>query len=350
MTSVSGALVARPFDAPCSLALTCVNELARVALEGYQLSRIDPENPLASNADFVFFPALSFAHLNADFSAVRKHIRKDATLVAFVFDAYFSDRYSKVHPAIARHSGMMRNLRRFSAIYSPFLEILDQQKARFGLNLKYLPIGVDALRFAENIPEKDRWIDINGYGRQPDDLVEALADAFNTRRGRVFHYTRHMNASIAKDPIRHRQLFWKLLNHSKIALAYSPESCDPQGRFPCSFVGQRWFESLAAGCVIAGSRPRAVEAEELLDWEGATIEMPSATSDAIDALKDLLTKKDLLSLQSGRNTTECIKRHDWRIRFLEIERDFAALSELRRNADIAGLIAEKLASIELPRG
>lgn len=330
---------------PCSLALTCVNELSRVLLDTYDLEQIDPQAPHKTHADFVFFPALSYAHLGADFQTVKACIRPDATLVAFVFDAYFSTRYDRIPQSVARHTRLMRSLRKFSAIYTPFHELLDEQIRLFDLKLKFMAIGVDAMRFAEGVPSHQRWIDVNAYGRQPDALVEALADDLNATPGRLFHYTRHANASFANDPIRHRQLFWRMLNSSRIALAYSPESCDPRGRFPCSFVGQRWFEALAAGCVVAGIRPHAPEAASLLDWDGATIELPDRPDEAVEAIKALLDDRDFLAAQSIKNTSECIMRHDWRMRLAAVEDDFPQFRALHNSENLDTLIARKLATV-----
>ena len=107
--------------------------------------------------------------------------------------------------------------------------------------------------------------------------------------------------------------FWKMAQSSLIALAYDPKITSPQ-RVPMSIVGQRWFESLAAGCVVAGARPATDEADELLDWPEATIELAEAPEEALAQLYALCAEPRKLATIRERNVEHVRARHDWRHR------------------------------------
>jgi hypothetical protein len=129
----------------------------------------------------------------------------------------------------------------------------------------------------------------------------------------IFHHTDHMSVDRIHDKLLHRRHFWKLAQSSQIALAYDAKLTSPH-RVPISIVGQRYFESLAAGCVIAGKRPVTEEADELLTWPQSTIDLPDDPGEAIGALRDLVADPRLQAAIRERNVEEVRARHDWRHR------------------------------------
>ena len=84
--------------------------------------------------------------------------------------------------------------------------------------------------------------------------------------------------------------------------------------FPHSFVTLRWFEGGAAGCAIAGKRPTTPIAEQLLDWEDATLELPDDPEASADFIEELLQDQQRLESIHKRNYIQNLTRHDWRWR------------------------------------
>ncbi|BEU98999.1 glycosyltransferase [Novosphingobium olei] len=319
----NGAVLIPSPDRPVAPAMTCALECAHASREFLNLEIVDPQAPhRPENARFWFIAAISFRQLSDMLKSVKHLIGPDAIVTGFVFDSYFSGRLEGLPDIIKRKTRFVSNLRRFNRIYCPFQALIAQQAASYGLNMAYLPIGVDAIRFGACANMAARYITINGYGRQPSALTAVLSDSLNRAGDSFFHYTGHVQIRQVSDPVRHRDHFWQMLRHTRVALAYSPESCDPDQRFPCSFVGQRWFESLAAGCIVAGRRPQAAETDELLNWPDATIELPDDPTEALAALRNLLGDVDRLDAISRRNYSECLRQHDWRWRAACIARDF----------------------------
>lgn len=129
----------------------------------------------------------------------------------------------------------------------------------------------------------------------------------------------------------------KLLQRSKMSLAFhllvEPQEARP--RAP-SFVTSRWFESLAAGCVVVGKRPPGRMAAELFGWPNALIELPDAPSMAVDFIKALASDDDFLQEIRARNVVEMCLRHDWRYRIRDIyERMELSLPECLKDEIIA---------------
>jgi hypothetical protein len=132
-----------------------------------------------------------------------------------------------------------------------------------------------------------------------------------------------------------RGMLFKLLHRARLSLAFHLY-VEPQGQRPRSMmVTSRWLESLLAGCVVAGKRPVSRMSEDMLCWEGATIELPDEPAAAGEALQRLLDDEDALEAQRRRNVRETLLRHDWRHRMVELFAHFglpvpAALAQDRQ--------------------
>lgn len=270
--------------------------------------------------DTLVFVAISYWQLSRMISASGELRRRSGDCYAYVFDSFhryladWTDRFPRPLRPLARlgrHE--LRNLQKLERIFAPTGLTIDEQEKFFDVPFTYVPIGVDALKFGS--ASENRSIDVNGYGRQPPALSNYFADAMNKRDSDLFyHHTDHQRLSAVTDPVRHRKHFWKMLTRSKVALAYAPEAYDPQRRFDCSFVGQRWFESIAAGCVVVGRRPSAPDCSALFNWTDALIELPEEPREAFDAVLELLGDPKRLARCSQRNYREALKQHDWRHR------------------------------------
>lgn len=194
----------------------------------------------------------------------------------------------------------------------PFREICDSLEPQHQAMTSHVPLAVDSQLV--NGYNADRPISVLAYGQQLPTITNALARGMNRPgSGEIFHHTDHFTISRINDPGIHRMHFWKMAESSQIALAFDPKLTSPH-RVPISIVGQRWYESLAAGCVVVGVRPTTKEADELLDWPDSTIELPADPAHAIEFLRMLCADKSRLASIRERNVAEVRKRHDWRNR------------------------------------
>ena len=292
--------------------------------------------------DRLIYVALNYWQLSRMLEASAPLRRRSGSAQAYVFDSFHSylERWvDRVPPPLRRPARRLRhelrNVGALDRIFIPTEALVEAQQAFLEVPVTYLPIGVDAVAFGSE--RVDRSIDVNGYGRQPPALTRHLSDVMNIHDGpHRFHHTDHVQIGLVTDPVRHRRQFWRTLADSRVALAYAPEAYDPAKRFDCSFVGQRWYESLAAGCVIMGQAPSSEDAARLFDWPDALIELPGEPADAWRAIRDLLDDPARIARLSRRNYRKALARHDWRHRFaamadlLGIERDAAFTAELAR--------------------
>jgi hypothetical protein len=140
----------------------------------------------------------------------------------------------------------------------------------------------------------------------------------------IFHHSDHLSIDQVLDSKLHRLHFWKLAQSSDIALTFDARITSPH-RVPISIVGQRFYESLAAGCVLAGSRPETDEWSELFDWKDSLIELPHDCSEAVEELITILADRNRVASIRERNLKEVQARHDWRHRIPHIFSGFVQL-------------------------
>jgi hypothetical protein len=141
-----------------------------------------------------------------------------------------------------------------------------------------------------------------------------------------------------------RAMLLKLMQRSKIGLAFHM-LVEPQGNRPktAGFVTSRWFEQLAAGCVVVGKRPRL--AQSLFDWPDATLELPDDRTESARIIAALAADDAFLKVTRRRNVIEMCRRHDWRYRIRDIFRHFdlalpwQLASELERLENLIGQLA-----------
>lgn len=202
---------------------------------------------------------------------------------------------------------------RMDHIFVPIPETIESVQRTTGVPTSLLPVAADVLAQGSSRPE--RLIDVVAYGRQPAELSAALKMRFNRPgSGRLFMHSPfgyHRPSTWAED----RLLFWKLLRRSRIALAFdTTEAGRRETAHELSVLTPRWFECLAAGCVVVGDPPATPLADQLLDWEDATIRLTGSTEDQLRQIDDLLQDQPRLHAASQRNYQQMLARHDWRHR------------------------------------
>ncbi|MBI1367318.1 MAG: glycosyltransferase [Planctomycetes bacterium] len=217
---------------------------------------------------------------------------------AYIFDAW--------EPHFQKYAAL------FDHIFIPLTGTLDRFRSAYRVPVDYVPLAADVLNFGENRP--DRYIDLLGYGRQYQPHSDYFAKEFNRRgSGGTYYHTTIDNLQIPSFEA-HRRLFWQILRQSKLALAYDHLRTPSVRKFSAPMLGQRWFECLACGCAIVGWRPRCADADELMDWPDATIELSESPERALDEIHELLSDKPRLDRMHHNNFIQALARHDWRHR------------------------------------
>ena len=293
-------LTARLFDAPMLSAPALPDAAWRRAL-GRARPRFAPLD--CEGGDVLFVVARGPEDL-ALATAIPDVRRKFGRIQAFVTDTYF-------------HPGYVRETALYDAITVTAHEDIAYPHERFGIAVHHLHQGADTLRWA---PRADgpRGIDVIAYGRTPPSVHAALQRRFHDAASP--HLYLHSPLGSLAGPTVHleRGMLFKLLQRTSVSLAYHL-LVEPQGDRPRSMmVTSRWLESLLAGCIVAGRRPVSRMADEMLDWPGATVELPQEPEAAVDALQDLLARGDALQAQRRLNIANTLSRHDWRHRIADL--------------------------------
>lgn len=235
-------------------------------------------------------------------------------VVAYVFDSFIRDDQL----ASFKKSNFKKEIiDRLDCIFVPMTGALSNFSEAFSkVPTKVLPAACDVLKFGRC--KAERGIDLIGYGRQNTSHNAVFEKAYNSPGSdRLYYYTSHLTIGRINDFYAHRRFFWNILHNSNIALAYDAYTTSPD-RFNFSFVAPRWFECFAAGCLVLGRRPTCPEAQELMPWEDATIEIPDNEAELIPFVEHLLNDTGKLKEIQHRNYINALAYHDWRHRIVEL--------------------------------
>jgi hypothetical protein len=229
-------------------------------------------------------------------------------VAGFMIDSYFVD-------------GLGPAARQYDHIFSTTELGADTVRKQFGVSSSVLRQGFDCLKWS--CSNDERGIDLIGFGRQPASYHRAFQTSFHCAQSALLYLHSPIGTVTGPDVWIERPMLLKLLQRSKISLAFHL-GIEPQHERPrdAGFVTSRWFESLASGCVVAGKRPPGTMAQEMLAWENSTIELPDDPPGAIEVIMSIASNTNLQSEIRRRNVIEMRARHDWRYRIRDIYQQF----------------------------
>jgi hypothetical protein len=238
-----------------------------------------------------------------------KHARKRFRNIAgYVIDSYFVEGF----PAATKN---------YDHIFSTTQEGAVEVRTRFGIPSSVLRQGIDCLTWA--CVSGDRSIDLIGFGRQPPSYHKQFQHAFHTPRSALIYLHSPIGATEGDDVWIERPMMLKLLQRSKMSLAFhllvEPQFARPRA---ASFVTSRWFESLASGCVVLGKRPPGQMAEEMFCWQNALIELSNDPKESTAMIAAFASDANFLEATRVRNVIEMCRLHDWRYRIRDVYEHF----------------------------
>jgi hypothetical protein len=245
-------------------------------------------------------------------------------IAAYVIDSYFTDDFGV-------------STKWYDHVFCTTQEGVKTVEECFGVPSSILRQGFDCLNWASISPE--RGIDLIGFGRQPESFHRAFQEAFHRSQSSLMYLHSPIGTALGPDVWTERPMILKLLQKSKISLAFNL-SIEPVGSRPRaeSFLTNRWLESLASGCVVVGKRPPGQMAQEMLCWPDATIELPDDAREAPDVIATLASDTTFLRKTRLRNVIEMCVRHDWRYRIRDILNHF--------NLELPAALSSELALLE----
>lgn len=234
--------------------------------------------------------------------------KKFAKIYGFVTDSYF-------------HAGYVRETAQFDGITVTAHEDIDFPKLRYQVPVHQLYQGTDCLNWAPR-ERKVRDIDVIGFGRTPPSYQTCFSERFHPADSPYLYLHSPLGHLSGPSVQLERGMLFKLLQRTRISLAFHLY-VEPQGDRPRSMmVTSRWLESLLSGCIVAGRRPVSRMADDMLYWPDATLELSQDPKTASDELVSLLAQNDKLDLQRQSNVIHTMKSHDWRYRISDFCRIF----------------------------
>ena len=225
---------------------------------------------------------------------------KFGKIYGFVTDSYFQ-------------AGFVKETALFDAITVTAHEDMAFPQTRYQIPVHQLYQGADCLTWVPHITHH-RDIDVMGFGRTPPSYQACFSQRFHQSSSPYLYL--HSPLGNLSGPSVHleRGMLFKLLQRTRISLAFHLY-VEPQGGRPrAMMVTSRWLESLLSGCIVVGRRPVSRMADEMLCWPGATLELSEHPQTAAEELEALLLRNDTLAAQRRTNMAEMLGRHDWRYR------------------------------------
>jgi len=195
-----------------------------------------------------------------------------------------------------------------------------------GRPCSYLPMGVDALRFAPRLsPPTPRLIDVCGIGRRSDVTHGALLEL--ARRDGLFYYYDTMKRGRGAgqavtfeviDPGEHRLLFSNLLKRSRYFIANRAWADRPSLTRGKEEIPSRFYEGAAAGAIMLGEPPETDEFRRQFDWPEAVVRTPFHAPDIGQTIRALEADPARGARIRADGVEQALRRHDWSHRLQDV--------------------------------
>ncbi len=242
---------------------------------------------------------------------------------------------------VPRNADYLRLLADFDVVYVqnpaviPLLHELGLRDVRF------LPLGIDALAFSPLPHVPPRSIDFLNYGRSSPATHRAALDLVD-REGVTYLYDSRKGDQMT-DHREHRALTANLLKRTRFFFAYSINDGARRSRTGGDeALSGRYFEGAAAGAVMLGSLTDSPEARAAFDWPDAVVPVPYDTDDLEGVLSELGGQPDRLAAIRSDGVCNALRRHDWLHRWGQVLADvgLAPTTAMRARADHLEAVAE----------
>jgi Glycosyl transferases group 1 len=296
-----------------------VYKLARLALGSSRLAHQlapFPRTKVVLERDFeLFFPVFSNAYELYSLATIlnwRQRCRKAACFINEVWP----DTMPKY---------LLELLSAFDHVFIGNHHSVHDVEQITGRPCSYLPLAVDALRFAPALRDQPRPIEVCNVGRRSPVTHQALLDDAERRRCFYYYDTVAASGSDLKDrtfrvdsPHEHRRMLATLLKHSCYYIANRSYMNRPEFTASRDVISARFYEGAAAGVVMLGEAPRTEEFKQQFDWPDALIHVPFDSPDIGRILANLNGDPERLRAVRRNNVREAAQRHDWLHRILVV--------------------------------
>ena len=220
-------------------------------------------------------------------------------------------------PGQLRHfSGYAKLLEQFDHVLLYCNFTVNALRTAMATDCRYLPPGVDAIRFCPYPDPAPRSVYVYSIGRRSPVIHEELLRHCGRERLWYVHDTINIHEAKRTDnPLSHRNLVANTTKRSRYFVANIGKierRCETGGH---QEVGFRFFEGAAAGAVMFGEPPDTDVFQSLFDWPDSVLRVPYDSSNARAILADLDSQPARVSRIRRDNVVNSLLRHDWLYRW-----------------------------------
>jgi Glycosyl transferases group 1 len=210
----------------------------------------------------------------------------------------------------------LKVLGRFDHVFANLQTSVGPIEKATGRPCHFLPLGVDALRFAPFPNSPARNIDVYSMGRRPAEEHRALLAS--AERGEMFYVYDTTADFYVIDPLEHRIHLANLIKRSRFFITYPAKFDVPAETGGTQEMGARYFEGAAGGAVMIGMPPRCAAYDDCFDWRDAVISTPRDPAQIACLVAELEAQPNRLAQIRRNNVTNSLRRHDWVYRWRAI--------------------------------
>lgn len=181
----------------------------------------------------------------------------------------------------------------------------------------YLPMGVDALRFAPPSVSAVRLIDVCGIGRRSPVTHGALMEMAR-REGLFYFYDTILRSGRdgamtfrVIDAAEHRLLYSNLLKRSRYFIANRAWADQPELTRGKDEIAARFYEGAAAGTVMLGEPPDTDDFRNQFGWDDAVVPTPFHAPDIAETIHALDRDPARTERIRTAGVFHSLLRHDW---------------------------------------
>jgi hypothetical protein len=296
--------------------------------------------PTAVSTDHdLFFAVFHFPHQISHLQRLKGWRERCRRAVCVVMELW--------SPDVRDQADYLRLLADFDAVFVWNPNVLEAVTA-LGLPrpLSMVP-AVDAVRASPQPLLPPRVIDVYNYGRTALRPHASLLRLVEDQALTYLYETR--GDAVVSDHQAHRALVANMMKRSKYFMAYRVnDSPERQARTGGDEVlSTRYFEGVAGGAVLLGSRTRSEEFDATFDWPDAVVPVPYDETDMRGVLDMLAGQPDRLAAARTANVRNSLLRHDWSARWSQVL-DAAGLAPLPALAERRCRLEQLAATVDLP--
>ncbi|MBC7944897.1 MAG: glycosyltransferase family 1 protein [Burkholderiales bacterium] len=210
---------------------------------------------------------------------------------------------------------LLRPLREFDHIFLGTRNSVEIVSKITGRPCTYLPVGIDAVKFAP-IPELERSIDVWNIGRRSSVTHQALLKLAEQKQW-LYYFDTVKNGNVL-DSKEHRLLVSNLLKRCSYFIANHARADEADITRGHMELGTRYFEGAAAGTVMLGKPPAPEVLNEHFNWPDAVIPIPFDAPGIADTIADLEVQPMRLARIRRDNVVNSLLRHDWVYRWRRV--------------------------------